>query len=612
MKSKDELQREAVSIVTREKQDWEVASAFVTERVYFQMRNLIRTLRKNYWGVFDEPTDPTTGRKKIWIPLTEWIVETTVKNIDLDTKDVQFIAKHAKAIPFTSLVRSVVQNTLDYIGFGEKLDEGERQMAIDGTMVWSTEEIDGQPYICNVDLLNFYIDPTAHSIAEAGSVIERIVISRPDFRRIGSQNGWINVDEAKGSNSVNFTDGENQFNNVSNTGNTKFVELYRRRGWIPKYLMTGNDDDDKSMVPGEIIVSRNGGSWILHNITTRKDNKNKGYEESWYTRVPGRWYGRGAAEKVMMLQLWVNTIVNIRINRSYVSQLGLWKIRQGSGITPQQISRLGANGAILVQNMADVEQVAMAEASATSYKDEDIITNWSRLVTSAFESVTGEQLPSQTATGSAISSRAANSSFELIKEGMGMFLQRWIKNQAMPIIFKNLKKGDVVRYYPEDVAAYDAYVVNQELYGQLEKIHNAGFFISPEQVLMEQKRAMAKLQAQGDTRLMTYDDIQDITHYDVEVEITNEGFDKGVFSQNLLTALQAVPEYRGQILEQLFDVMGLQFDPNQQSQQPGQPGQQQPPAAVGTQNPNQQVTQANTGMAFGKAQAMSQTGTPNG
>lgn len=126
MKQPSDLELEALRIIKSEKTEWETGTAFVTEKVAFQMRNLIRQLRKNYWGIFDNPTDPTTGRKKIWVPLTESLVESVVKNIDLDTKDIQFKAKRPEAIGFTSLVRSIVKVRLDQINFGEKLDELER------------------------------------------------------------------------------------------------------------------------------------------------------------------------------------------------------------------------------------------------------------------------------------------------------------------------------------------------------------------------------------------------------------------------------------------------------------------------------------------------------
>jgi len=60
-----DIERAALSLVSNEKVGWETATAFVTEKVAFNMRNLIRQLRRNYWGVFEQPVDPQTGRKKI-------------------------------------------------------------------------------------------------------------------------------------------------------------------------------------------------------------------------------------------------------------------------------------------------------------------------------------------------------------------------------------------------------------------------------------------------------------------------------------------------------------------------------------------------------------------
>src|SRR6185295_8367226 len=117
----NELEAQAVSILVREKTLWEQSYAFITEKVAFNMRNLIRQCRKNYWGVFDEPIDNQTGRRKIWPPLTESIVEAVVKNIDLDTKDVNFRAKKPSAVALTHVVRSIVRHGLDELGFGELL-----------------------------------------------------------------------------------------------------------------------------------------------------------------------------------------------------------------------------------------------------------------------------------------------------------------------------------------------------------------------------------------------------------------------------------------------------------------------------------------------------------
>jgi hypothetical protein len=600
MTEQSSIELEAINLVKLEKERWEVATAFVTRKVAFQMRNLIDQLRKNYWGIFDEPTDPTTRRKKIWIPLTESIVESVVKNIDLDTKDISFKAKRQEAIGLTGLVRNIVKNELDYIGFGEALDELERMLAIDGTAVWKTISYYDEKRkkkcikIIPVDLLNFYIDSTAHSIQEAESVIERALLTVAEVK---SMNGWINAKDVQGSTGLDRRDG--QFSQTfQNTGNTPLVEVFERWGLMPKKLLTG-DPEDTDLVEGHIVVSGTRGDWRIH-LVEANTKKLKPYEEAWYTRVPGRWYGKGVAEKVMMLQLYVNTIVNIRINRSYLAQQGIYKIRQGSGITPQSISKLAANGAITVQTMDDIQQLVMQEASAASYKDEEAGMSWARQVTGAYEAITGESLPSSTtATIGAIQNRNASSQFVLIKEGIGMFLERWVKNHAMSVILGDLKRETVVRYYPQSLADYDEARVNQELYAQLESIHASRGFLDPAQVELERQRAIAQLQATGDHRFVRVLDAVEVMDYDVDVQITNEDFDKGILMQNLISALQAAPEYKKPILDELFDTMGIgPFTA------PVAPPVTTPPPTIGQQNPTEVMTQANTGEAYGKAQAL--------
>jgi len=107
------------------------------------------------------------------------------------------------------------------------------------------------------------------------------------------------------------------------------VEIWEAWGKFPLSIMTGNDEDDTKYIDAHVVVSNLSNSPKVHLIEKMKSVK-KPYEEAWYKRVNGRWYGRGAAEMCLMLQTWMNAIVNIRINRSYVAQLGLFKIRRGS------------------------------------------------------------------------------------------------------------------------------------------------------------------------------------------------------------------------------------------------------------------------------------------
>lgn len=558
------LEQKAIEIVSGEKIAWDTATSFITERVAFNMRNLIRQLRKNYWGVFDEPVDPVTNRKKIWIPLTETLVEATVKNIDLDTKDINFRAKKPSAVGFTSIIRAIVKNCLDNQYFGEQLDMFERQLAIDGIAVWKVIEtvIDGKKTFKNipVDTLNVYIDPTAESIQQAYRFTERSIMTQEE---VESQKDWMNTRGIVPTPGLNPTDSMlNTANSGSVAGTSKYIDVWEMWGMIPKYLITGNMKDTDE-VDGHIIISGldTAGKERLHLLEENKSGK-KPYEEAWLTKVPGRWYGKGVAEKVMMLQLWVNTIVNIRINRSYVSQLGIFKIKRGAGITPQMLTRLPANGAITVGSMDDVEQLVMQEASQASYQDEQGAVDWSQRVTSAFEVVTGEALPSSTpATNAAIQSRSAQSSFTLIKEGLGFFLQRWMKRQVLPIIMKSVKMDEIVRLTddPDKIREWDERIVNEMVYQQIEDLTAQGVLLDPSQVEAERQSAIEKLSRMSPDRYTNLKNKIDPSEYDVQVYITNEEMDKGVLAQNLISMLQLAPEYRDQIVQSSFDLMGLDF-----------------------------------------------------
>lgn len=600
------IEVDALELIRREKAAWDVGVAFITDRVAFQMRNLIRQLRKNYWGVFEEPTDPISGRKKIWPPLTEYLVEAAVKNIDLDTKDINLRAKNSKAQPLAIVLRQKLHNFLETINFGELLDMTERQAAIDGTGVWKTweEMYEGKKRLCVklVDLLNFYIDPTVDSIRESESVIERGLMLPEEIEKMTA---WMHTDGLQGTNMFNRYDGQQPYVPSTTQGQVKMREVFERWGKMPKYLVTG-DKKDKQQIEGHIIASSNASDWVLHLVEENKKRCSDGspwrpYEEVWYKKIHSRWYGKGIAEKVMWLQMYLSEIINIRRNRSLVQQLGLFQIRAGSNITPQMISRLVTTGAIKVTAIdQDIKPLEFPQSGLTeSYKDEIQILDWGQKVTGLYDAASGDPLPaSQPATTTAIQSQASQSEFVLIKESIGMFLTRWLKYHVLPFLAKNITKGEVVRLTGEwsEIAQLDEWQVNAMLSDYIDNATKKGQTVDPQVIMFERQRAIDKLRRSGNDRFFVMDTDFDPTEYDVEIEITNEEINKSVLMQNLTNMLGLVPPDMQQgIVKEIFDLVGLdpnQFQssvggqqPPQQQQNPQQPQQQ-------TQNPQRQIQSA--------------------
>ena len=611
-----DIEAEAAKVVSDMWTNNEDATVFITERVAFQMKNLIRNLRKNYWGIFDKPKDPITGENKVWIPVTESTVDSVVKNIDLDTKDINFKAKKFSSIPLTGLVRAGTKNVLDKMTFngmkfGELLDVSERNLGIDGTYVWKTVEgkdKDGNPTldVSLVNLLNFSIDATASNIQDAEGVVERAVITKGEFDRMDIS---LNRDKVILTDMPSKNDsGVANFNPQSTQ---EYVTLYEYWGLMPKSFITGKSKDSEEMIEGKILCSggSTGSAFVVHDI----EENIKGYrpyEECWYRKVADRWYGKGVAEKVMMLQTWINTIVNIRINRHRLSQLGLFKLRKGSGVTPQKLAKLGTNGVITLNNIDDLQPMVMQEASMASYKDEEVANGWVQRVTGAFEAITGETMPGSTpATTTVVQNRNAQSEFVLVKEGIGMFLERWFNRHALPIISKHLKKGTIIRITddPEERKSRDERVVNELAYRKLEEMKESGLLVDPMQVEQEIARFKEALENMGDSRFSNLLDDIDFSEYDVDMQVTNEDMDKAVVVQNLLSMLQTSAQLPtlgidpADVARQIFDLMGLtpprlqtKAQAQEQMSQLQQLGGQQGLPNVPTMGAEQIPQQANT------------------
>lgn len=588
-KLQEEVENAAITIVDRERVNWEEAVSFITPQVGFRMRELIRILRKNYWGVFDEPLDKSTGREKIWTGLAMSTAETWIKNIDIDQKDIGFLARNQNGYDITELTRLVVRDYLDRQYFGEVLDKDERQLCIDGTLVWKTWETfaGGKPVMNRrtVDLLNVYIDPTEEDIQSAYRFTERAILL-PE--QIMGMTGWMNtdLDELKGSNTLNRNDGNRRSNSGTRmTG--EFRDTWETWGKIPKWLITKDKKapDAYEEVDGHIVVSgfeSTGALCHLIELNTKKDkfgHSIKPYEEVRAAKIAGRWYGLGPIERVLALQEYLNTIINIRINRGYVSQLGLFKIKKGKGITAQMLSRLPVNGAIQVGDMDDIQNFTINEPGVTSYKDEDVIKYWAQQMSSAFPISSGEIMPSSSsATASSIAASSAKSAYTMFKEALGSFIERWLDRQALPIIAKTISVGDIVRLGNGD-ERFKSLIETIAINNVGEELDKTHVVPSEEELLSVLASEEERLRKKPQIFIKSIHEII-AEGLDTKVHVTNEDLDTSVTIQNLIQMMQLEQQDPQAMLEtkkQIYDLMGLEMPkPKLGNQMP----QQQLPGTV--------------------------------
>ena len=560
-KSVDEIKKEAINIVKSEVTNYKDGEFFITENVAVATRPLIRLLRKNYWGIFEQPIDPTTKKEKQWVPLTRLVVDSTRKLSDIDLTRLNYIATASDGVGFSQMVRGFTRKWMYKNFFGEVIDDSILQMCIDGTVIWKTYAVKekGKTVIKRrtVDILNTFIDPTADNIQEAHAFTERALLSP---KQIKQMTGWTDTDNLKTAGALHRT--EVDLLQTAPTG--KFVDVYETYTLAPKWMITGNDKDTELI---DIVIAVSGietGDTRVHSIkeNTHKDkfgNVVKPYEEMRYMKVPGRWAGVGPAEMVMKLQDWINLIVNLRITKNTAASLGLFKIRANAGITQQMFSNLAARGVIKLKDMGDIENMRIDEASESSYRDEGVAKNWAFEVTSTYDVSRGASgVASASATATSLQDQNTKSGFTIVKDSIGHMLNRWTDRHFLPHVPKMMKEEGIATIYHDfdDIDEVRERVVSYLAMQFLEE--NVGPVPSEEEMMMAMQNAEMELRKNKNLFFEVVEDI--VTEYvDMIPSWVNETTDVSVATNNLINMSNIIqdPAVRNDFAKQALDLMGL-------------------------------------------------------
>ena len=558
----DKYQKQALELIENERAAWEWGVVWVSNDASFVIRDEIDTARKNYYGIFEKDKDSETGLERLWVPLTEWSVEGMVKNVDLDTKDINIKSPEAKYNPVASTLKCILFNFLGKIHFGERLNDTIRRTCIDGTGIVKVYEKYSDEFkrkmidLRVVDPLNIIVDPTFYSLQEV-PVLERVIMTRDE---IDKQIGWENTKEI-----------------VYSKGSVPQAAIFERWGKIPLSLVTKKESDGNKWEEGCIISSAAPGDKettalkdfkpaVIHKIFINKKGI-KPYEEICLKKVPGRGWGRGIPEMLKGLQKWLNTVVNVKRNNALIFQTGLFKVKKGSGITRQQIEKLGAGGAIPVDNMEDIQPLRMDDLKPSVYREEIDIMSMADRVSGIFEMARGETLPSSMpATTAILQEKGSRSTFSLIQENIGLFLERLFKRHLIPSIVENLTEGEILRItgQPEDLERIDEAGINyflNEAIAKYKKQHGHAPLFGDIQILRQ--KVEKHLKSFGKDRFVEIVKHIFDTEYDVEVYITDEKFDKSVMVKQLTDLLFVFGRVPGinvdvdGIMKEILDIMGI-------------------------------------------------------
>lgn len=550
-------EEKAIALLKNEITNWEQGEVPITDRKAILMTNVIKKARKNYFGIFDNEKDPVTGRKKEWVPLTEWIVEDIVKNIDIDTDQIKVKAKNYDSHGIAAIFRYVLKYFLDKISFGKLINNVIRLTAIDGTCyvkIWKEgKEIKARI----IDSLNIIADPSANNLEET-PVIERNFLSLPEIKLEGKAGKWTNLEYIKGSKLIDRA-GFEDISISNNTSEIPMVDVYERYGWMEKCILTGKESDEGDYVYGLIIgTGMKDKQPVIHLVKEVKDHP---YVIFKFKDIWNRLAGRGIGEILFSLQASVNETKNIRKNAARIGQTKLWKAR--GGVTPQQFKKLFTTQVIKLKSQRDdIEMIDTGTVDPSSYKDEEVAVNWGVRVTGSFDK--NQVTASTPATNALIQERGSQSGFNLTQENIGFAIQEMIEKKMVPLINKIVRKGDILRITgaPKDLEIMEEKYIKERVYSDMKRMMEEGQVFLPGQAEAEVERLKEEFKSMGTDRYLTVDQPFNMD-CDIEVTVDNEELNSGIIAQSITQALSVAAQYPNtridvdETIKELFDTLGL-------------------------------------------------------
>ena len=559
MPNKTEIQSQALNVLSEFIVKHEEALFPISRNKQMCMRALWDLIRENYFGVFKKDKD-LIGQQKVFYPLTETLVWENVKNIDIDTKDVNVKGNNPNMYATATIVRNMMRDWMEKNQFGEQINDDLMYFALDGHIVkhkvLAVDEITGKKSLKTerVDLRNIFKDQTGGSL-QTDDFIERS-IQDVSYLKEEYKGKWINLDKLQGGKNIPYIHNEDR----QNESVSPEADLYIAWMKIPYSWITGSAKDASKYVNGKVVASGLvNGTPLIHRI--EEWSKIRPYEEAKFEEAPGRWAGRGIGEKAIYLQLYLNTIYNVRRNNNLALMNQLFQFKEGTGITPEKMSKLFAGGAIGVQQVGDIARIDTRNINFTeSINEEQNVISIANRLASSQEASTGEALPSSTpATNAIIQAKAVKTSFQLRQERFGLFLSNLFKRQLLPDFYKIYPKDDILRLLGEEETSklkrkLTAYYTDKTVAE------------SPNQITPQQRDAIeASVKKQLEERedlFVAIEDLKDAEKLDISFYITDETFDKATVLQNLQQVLTSYKQFSTDpnsmvILRNILDILGL-------------------------------------------------------
>ena len=433
-------------ILKKEIKSYQQETAEITEGCNFSQNKIVRRIalfEAQYYPNYPDRIDEQ-GDYVFWYDVILPRVDTEVKNIDFDTKDISFYSNKANDSTQLFVSNLALKEWLRDNDIADKLNEAVEQGSAWGNVVWKKIENGFEL----VDLKNFFVINQTAKTLEDTPVIERHILTQADLR--AKKDVWENVDEV-----IKLCGQKNiaVFDTEKKTGEQReipYYEIFERNGEINKKDLLeaqgGKGGNEDEYVFAKIITTgyqgkenKKSGEFILF----AEEIKEMPYKEYHRGKYQGRWWRQGIYELLFDVQIRANEIGNeIARGLKWASKVIFYS---ADDLIAQNILTDLENGDII-----KTESLGQIDVRMKGF--DQLIADWNRLMETAdrlcnsYEVTTGESLPSGTPYRlGALINQNANKLFDFIREKLGIAFKEIFNDWIKKDILKDIKAKDVLR-----------------------------------------------------------------------------------------------------------------------------------------------------------------------
>jgi hypothetical protein len=380
-------------------------------------------------GKFD-----SQGNYKYWFDIITPRVNSEVKNVDFDTKDI-LLYSDAKNDSMRLLFANVrMKDYLAESGESEKLNEAVEQGSEWGNLVWK-KTTDGYRIL---ELPNIMVLNQKAKTLEESDEIEYECMLPSDLRK--KADIWQNVEDLIKSGTKKYKKSNPEFFVYERNGEVNEKDFNDARAQMLREKSTEGKEDEYFLA--KVIVGGTEKDKPTHILYCDKIDE-RPYKEFHRSSFKGRWLRVGMYETLMDIQTRANEIGNqIARGLEWASKT---IFASADRLIAQNILTDLQNGDII--KAKDLKQVEVRMQGL-----DQLIADWNRLMQHAdalansFEVVTGESSPSGTPFRLAAQQNMnANKLFDFIREKLGIAFQSVIEDWILPNLLKDLNTKEILR-----------------------------------------------------------------------------------------------------------------------------------------------------------------------